>query len=197
MSATCHVQVSNISVTSCRGAPFSLVMSRFDDTVSLYRNQVYTFARYLVRDVGAAEDVTQEAFIRLWRHPRMLRSNKLLPWLLKVTRNLCLDSLRSQRARRRLEAVHLDAVPETADRSPGPEVLACSSEYQRSIVAAIDELREPARSIVVLREVQGFSYQEIADALALNLSNVRVSLHRARRQMRERLKEVVTHAAAS
>ena len=64
-------------------------------------------------------------------------------------------------------------------------------------MAAIAELREPSRSIVVLREVQGFSYQEIADALDLNLSNVRVSLHRARRQMRERLKEVVSHAAAS
>ncbi len=168
-------------------------MSTLDTVITTYRQQICTFARYFVNDASAAEDVTQEVFIRLWRNPGLLDSSKLLPWLMKVTRNVCIDSLRSRKSRNRIEVASLETTFNIVDRAPGPEDLACSSEYQKRIVDAIEELNEPCKSIVILREVQGFSYQEIADTLNMSLSNVRMSLFRGRRYLRESLKEVIHH----
>lgn len=173
--------------------------SSFETAVERHQERVFTFARYLVGNREEAEDVTQEVLIRLWQNPGVLGSDRLGAWLLRVTRNACYDRLRGRRT------AHLRVVADDpgslADRlvasAPDPERSAASAALGRWLRSAIDELGEPSRSIVILREIQGLAYQEIADALELPSSTVRVALHRARRRLRERLhEEASTHAYA-
>lgn len=118
---------------------------------------------------------------------------------MKVTRNACYDRLRRRRSAARVFAndaasVSLD-LAETGE--PGPEAYARASELRTWLGNAVSQLNEPQRSIVILREIQGFSYQEISEALELPLTTVRVSLHRGRRRLRERLREVYDDVSAA
>ena len=163
----------------------------FDAAVQRHQRKVFTFARYLLSNREEAEDVTQEVLVRLWDHLGTVEPDRLGGWLLRVTRNACYDRLRSHRSRRRVLA---DDAPENATegvatRAPDPEMLAGSTELGRRLMEAIGALREPQRSSVILREINGLSYREIADVLGLTEATVRVTLHRGRRALREELKE--------
>jgi RNA polymerase sigma factor (sigma-70 family) len=171
----------------------------FDAAVARHQRKVHTLARYLLSDLEEAEDVTQEVLIRLWRHGAEVAAERVQSWLLRVTRNACYDRLRRRRSASRLFVSDTDhgAVATAMVEAPDPETLAEASEFGRRLCGALARLREPAKSIVILREIQGLSYQQIADTLELPLSTVRVSLHRARRRLREHLREVYDHVAAN
>jgi RNA polymerase sigma-70 factor (ECF subfamily) len=169
----------------------------FEAAVTRHQRTVFTFAAYHLGDRAEAEDVTQEVLLRLWRNPRVLGSSQLRAWLLKVTRNACTDLLRRRTSRARIVLRHPgESPPEAPDSAPGPEDRASAEQLGRRLRSALDSLREPHRSIVVLREIQGLSYREIAAALELPLTTVKVTLHRARRRLREQLREEYDHAAA-
>jgi RNA polymerase sigma-70 factor (ECF subfamily) len=169
----------------------------FDHAVAAHQRKVFTFARYLLSDREEAEDVTQDVLIRLWRHLDRVEPDKVGGWLLRVTRNACYDKLRHRRIRHRssvgaAETPELEAV---ASRAPDPEILAGASQVGAALVAAIGALREPQRSAVILREIQGLSYREIADALEISVSTLRVTLHRGRRSLRSSLQELYEDVA--
>jgi len=175
-----------------------MVASRFEMAVERHQRKVFTFARYFLSDREEAEDVTQEVLLSLWKNRCLLGSDRLGAWLLRVTRNACYDRLR----RRRIVAVasadaDFDAVERVVADGADPEVLARSSEYRLRLLRALGGLRDPQRSVVILREIQGLSYREIADVLELPLATVRVALHRGRRRLRDELREVYYDAAAS
>ncbi len=113
-----------------------------------------------------------------------------------MTRNACFDHLRRRRWQRRLTtAAQGDPPPETASDAPGPEVLAVASELGRRLLEALARLGEPQRSIVILRHVEGLSCRDIGEIVDMTEGSVRVALHRARRRLREQLREVVDGAA--
>jgi len=160
-------------------------MSRiFRQWVADYQDQAWSLARYLLKDAAEAEDVCQEAFVKLWSHQDSIDRDKAKAWLMKVTRNGCLDRLRRRKPSEELEEWHAAA---TSDE---PQYGAEHQELGRWLQQAIDRLGEPYRSLVVLRDVQQNSYEEVADALELSLAQVKVYLHRARKQLREDLAEV-------
>ena len=164
-------------------------MVGFERAVEEHQRSVFTFARYLLGSRQAAEDVTQEALLRMWRHWETLDVDRLGPWLLQVTRNLCYDSLRRLRSRRRW--VVDDTDDEAVDRVPAadrdPEERAHANALRARVVAAMADLREPYRSAVVLREIEGLTYREIAEVLDTPLNSVKVHVHRGRRMLRELL----------
>ena len=150
-----------------------------------YQEQTWSLARFLLRDGAEAEDVVQEAFIRLWQHRDTMPEARVKPWLLRVTRNLCLDRLRMQR-------------PET-EFCAGPDELTGGEEpleqVQRSregqvLHAAVNSLDEPYRSLVIMRDVQQHSYEDVATTLDLSLPQVKTYLHRARMKLRDQLMEL-------
>ena len=159
-------------------------MSReYRQWVAEYQDQAWTLARYILKDASEAEDATQEAFVKLWNNRNAIDKERVKPWLMRVTRNHCLDRLRRRRPEQ--EFVDYQAVEEH-----GPMRGAEQSELGAWLKGAISGLKEPYRTLVVLRDVQQHSYAEVAGVTELSLSQVKVYLHRARKQLREQLAEV-------
>jgi len=170
-------------------------MNALDQAIESHQHQIYATAYCLLRDRAEAEDVTQEVLVRLWRNHARLDPVRLKAWLIRVTRNVCIDVMR--RRKRDDAALHRDAGLQAVaslplDRAPAHSVLELS-ELGSRVAAALDALSEPYRSIVVLREVPGMSYEEVGQALDLPLNTVKVYLHRGRRRLRDALREARTH----
>jgi len=160
-------------------------MSRkYRQWVKEYQDQAWTVARYILKDAEEAEDVTQEAFVKLWNNQDSIDPDRVKAWLMKVTRNGCLDRLR-----RRRNNVEFDESYMTVEAS-GPMQDVSANETREWLKRAIGGLKEPYRSLVVLRDVNQHSYEEVAGMLELNLAQVKTYLHRARKQLREQLSEV-------
>lgn len=163
----------------------------FSTAVACHQRRVFTFASYLLGSRAEAEDVTQEVLLRYWRQQARVPESRTGSWLLRVTRNACIDRVRAARSRMRLVACGCDpAVMESvACTGPGPEMRARGGELRDRLAGALTRLPEPQRSAVVLREVQGLSYQEIAEVLGKPLSTIRVAIHRGRKRLRDELGE--------
>jgi len=171
----------------------------FEAAVAKHQRRIFSFARYFLGNSAEAEDVMQEVLLRFWQNWQDLDSERLEPWLLRVTRNACYDQLRKRRSSSR----HMVADPEgrvsdrAASERPDPEAMAEAGDFRRHLLAALRKLDEPLRSVLILREIQGLKYQEIADILELPLNTVRVYLHRGRRRLRKHLGKVYDHVPAS
>lgn len=170
------------------------MLTAFDDTARAYRRRVYSFARYLLSSREEAEDVTQEVLLRLWRHQDGVEEERLGSWLLRVTRNACYDLLRRRRSEAATNALATslddETVREVASAEPDPQSRAEAADFRRRLLGALGELGEPYKSIIILREVQGLAHREIGEALGIPEVTVRVHLHRGRKRLRERLREV-------
>jgi RNA polymerase sigma-70 factor (ECF subfamily) len=144
---------------------------------------VYRTASALLRDASEAEDVTQEAFVRYWRHGEDVLKPR--EWLLKVARNGCLDRLR--RSGRLVSEADCDAPEERDVRDPAWHFE--QGELSARLRRALETLAEPQRSLVMLFDVQGMNGEECARILGLNVNQVKVYLHRARRRLRAELEK--------
>ncbi len=159
-------------------------------TVHKHRHRLFTLAFYLLHDRGEAEDIVQETLIRLWQQWDALDHKRILGWLITVTRNQCLDRLRLRSSRKTFARVIGDDIVPQEEIGPGR--VHASGELDSALCEALSELGEPQRSLVVLREIQGMGYADIAQALDLSLEQVKVYLFRARRKLREQLADWVT-----
>lgn len=151
---------------------------RFRLAMLRHHRTVYQVCYGLLGDAHEAEDVTQEAFLRYWQLSSEVRGAKA--WLITVARNKCLDRLRSGK---RL----VGAEPEVFERQPDdhdPEWHATHDEVSSQLRQLIDQLPEPQKSLIVLFDVQGMTGAECARILDLNINQVKVYLHRARRRLR-------------
>lgn len=171
------------------------MLDRFRNLVEQHQNRVFTFALYQLRDRGEAEDVTQEVLLRLWNHLDKVEAEKEGAWLVRVTRNACYDLLRGRRSRNRVLSTGGEArLDEARDPGPSPEAGVATWDVGRHLQRALGELEEPYRSIVILREIQELKYEEISEAMEIPLNTVKTYLHRARRKLREKLREVHCYA---
>jgi RNA polymerase sigma-70 factor (ECF subfamily) len=163
----------------------------FRDLAEQHADAVFTYARYSLRQSEDAEDLTQEVLVRLWMHRDSIAPGRTRAWVMQVARNLVIDRSRRERAR---SSVFMAAVPGDirvesvpAPGTPGSETE--RGELRAVLECAVAELDEPYRSIVIMREIQGMSYDEIAQGLSMPLGTIKVYLHRARRRLRERVRE--------
>ena len=157
------------------------------DLVVEHGDAVYRLALSIVRDNALAEDIAQDALVKAWLALPTLRSNtSIRSWVLRITHNTAISTLRTRRA------IVVDP-QELPDQSTQPErsveSRVQSGEVVNDFVAALDELDDLSRSIVVLREVEGLSYDEIADVLAIPLPTVKTRLLRSRRKLGAALRE--------
>jgi len=158
----------------------------YQQALDQHRHRVLSFAHYSLRVREDAEDVTQEVFIKLWQHWQKIDHEKLGAWLMRVAHNSVIDHVRKQRP----QQTNLDHYAEVEDQV-GEEADATQLDqhhFKRQLQNAIKSLEDPFRSIVIMRDIQGMSYEEIQGSLELSASQVKVYLHRARRKLRENSK---------
>ena len=156
-----------------------------DDLVRQHADLAYRVCLRVTGNRDDAADATQRVLVKLWQHAPDIEPDKRRAWTARVARNASLDLLR-RRAVRPTPA-H-EALPERIALEPTPDADAEASDLRRHLDAAVARLDEPYRSIVVLREVEGLPYAEIADALDLPLNTLKVYLHRARKRLRSSLR---------
>ena len=137
-----------------------------------------------------ARDVSQDVLIRLWRHRDPIPEAKVLPWLMRVTRNACIDVLRRRKMVRELTVNGADVEDISHDELTPSERMEQEDE-RRLVEQALDQLSEPYRSIVILRELQHLKYEEISGAMDMPMNTVKVYLHRGRKMLREQLSEMI------
>ena len=157
----------------------------WDEVVRTHGARVYRLAYRLSGDRHDAEDLTQETFVRVFRSLDSYRPGTFEGWLHRITTNLFLDLVR-RRARIRFEALPEDA-ERVPGRTPGPAQVFDDTHLDDDVQLALDALPPEFRAAVVLCDIEGLSYEEVADALGTRLGTVRSRIHRGRRALRETL----------
>lgn len=166
----------------------------FEQIVLQTERAVYNLALSIVKKKEDAEDVTQETYLRLWRAASELKlESSLKLYILRTARNLALDLIRKNSKRNEIDTVILDADGEfeidIADESPDsrPDESYLRKIEKEVVRQSIEELPSAAREIIVLRDIEGLSYTEIAEMLGLTEGTLKSKLFRAR----ERLQKII------
>ncbi|PWL76155.1 MAG: RNA polymerase subunit sigma [Clostridiales bacterium] len=161
----------------------------FETLVLEYEKNVYNIALRMTGNSEDAADMTQEAFIKAYNSLQSFRGDsKFSVWLYRIVSNVCLDFLRSKNRR---PTVSLsvedddgeDAQLDVADESQSPELLLDRKLTRDSVRRGLDSLPPDYRQILLLREIQGLSYDEIAQALSLEVGTVKSRIFRARKRL--------------
>ena len=161
----------------------------FETLVLEYEKNVYNIALRMTGNSEDAADMTQEAFIKAYNSLQSFRGDsKFSVWLYRIVSNVCLDFLRSKNRR---PTVSLsvedddgeDAQLDVADESQSPELLLDRKLTRDSVRRGLDSLPPDYRQILLLREIQGMSYDEIAQALSLEVGTVKSRIFRARKRL--------------
>ena len=162
----------------------------FEELVRAYEKRVYHLALRMCGNEEDAYEVAQEAFLGAWKGLRFFRGeSSFSTWLYRLTSNAAIDFLRRQR-RQGADGPSLDdedSFVEVADPSPSPHQQAETLELRQALVQGLDTLSPEHRQVLLLRELQGLSYEEIAACLELDLGTVKSRIARAREKLRKYL----------
>lgn len=151
------------------------------------KDKMYRFAKRLLNDEEEAKDIVQEAMIRVWNKKDEMHTYKNMEaWCMRVVRNLSLDRLKSKQ----FNNDRLDETYNLSYNGINPEEKTEIDNTMENIHNFIANLPEKQRQIIQLRDIEGFSYQEIGEILQLDANNVKVNLFRARKAVRENLLNV-------
>ncbi|MEP9392153.1 MULTISPECIES: RNA polymerase sigma factor SigE [Gordonia] len=162
-----------------------MFMPSWDELVREHADRVYRLAYRLSGNQHDAEDLTQETFIRVFRSLSNYRPGTFEGWLHRITTNLFLDMVR------RRSKIRMEALPEEYDRvpadTPDPQQVYADAYLDADLQAALDSLSPEFRAAVVLCDIEGLSYEEIAATLGVKLGTVRSRIHRGRQTIRDHL----------
>jgi RNA polymerase sigma-70 factor (ECF subfamily) len=162
----------------------------FEDLVTAHQHRVFAVAYRMLGNRAEAEEATQEVFLRIHRGLARFRGEaKLSTWVYAITSRVCLSRLATREAR----MAKAGEAEEALAGLPSPDSDAAErlerDEMGRALRQAIAELPEERRIVVVLRDLEGLSYEEIAETLGLTLGTVRSRLHRGRMELKGRLEK--------
>jgi RNA polymerase sigma-70 factor (ECF subfamily) len=176
-------------VNRCRGGD----LAAYDQIMQQYEKKVYSLCFRMAGNHDDAADLAQEAFLKAFRAlPSFKGESAFATWLYRIVTNTCLDEKR--RVSKRPFLVSLDKKLETEDGelaltlpgdSPDPLKFTLDGELQREIQALLGKLPSDQRIVVVMRDIDGYSYEEMADTLQLSMGTLKSRLNRARSKLRE------------
>ncbi len=162
----------------------------FETLVIENQKRVYNLALKMVKNEEDALDLSQEAFLKAYRSLSQFRGDSTFSvWMYRLTSNVCIDFLRKKKKQNVISLVYTnkdksDAEMEIADTRFSPEHQLEKSELRRAVAEGLDQLSEEHRQILIMREINGYSYEEIASALFLELGTVKSRIARARLALR-------------
>jgi RNA polymerase sigma-70 factor (ECF subfamily) len=174
----------------------------FEALVARYQDRVYNIALRMVRRAEEAEDVTQETFLKVYKAlPNFGGRSAFYTWIFRIAVNASLSRLRSLGRRRqhevgvplgaRADGESSSAIPEPASKERGPAESVEAADSVQRVQLAVDTLEPDDRAVVVLRDFEGLSYDEIAEAVSSTRAAVKSRLHRARLELATKLKDLL------
>jgi RNA polymerase sigma-70 factor (ECF subfamily) len=167
-------------------------LEAFNQLVRIYEVRIYNLCYRMLGDRDAAADVAQETFITAFAKIGHFRGNFFRAWICRIATNGCYDLLRARKRRPTLSlSAHQDPDEQPfdlPDRGESPDEFAQRRELAAAIQESIEQLPSDQRIVVILSDIQGFTYEEIATVTATNLGTVKSRLSRARSRLREILR---------
>jgi RNA polymerase sigma-70 factor (ECF subfamily) len=167
-------------------------LDAFNRLVLAYQETVFNVAYRILADPSAAEDATQNAFISAYRSLSGYRGGSFRGWLLRIVTNSCYDELRRQKRQPTVSLEPVDDADEEvespswiADSAPSPENTFEQREIENAIMRCLKDLPDDFRSVVVLVDLQGLDYQEVAQAIGKPLGTIKSRVARARLKLRD------------
>ena len=166
-------------------------LQAFNQLVLAYQDQVYGLCLRMLGAQQPAEDVTQEAFISAYRNVRRMRGPSVKSWLLRIASNACIDELRRRQRRPQISIDYRRDSDETEtsfdvpDSTPGPEQLALRQELRSALQLELLELPPDQRLAIVLCDIEGLAYEEVAEAMGTSVGTVKSRISRGRARLRE------------
>ena len=162
----------------------------------LYARKVLNFIYRMINSVEEAEDLTQETFVTVYQKLRSLKDDeKFEPWLFRIARNFVYQKYRSRSpATVSVDAVDEDGQPviQPIDTRKNPDEAFQAEELEQIVQEVIMNLPEKYREVFVLTAIRGYSYQQIAEIVGRSLPSVKTDIHRARLEVRKRVKEYLS-----
>jgi len=167
----------------------------YDELVRVYNASIFHVAYRMLGDSGDASDVVQEIFLKVFRNINGFKGeSSLKTWIFRIAFSEILNRLRWWKRRYRHATVSLDEDQNgnghgyrLSDATPGPEQILQSKEQEQAIQQALKKLSSDHRSIIILRDIEGFSYGEIAEVLGVSIGTVKSRLARARADLKKSL----------
>jgi RNA polymerase sigma-70 factor, ECF subfamily len=175
-------------------------LDAFEELVGRFERPVYALCFRLLGDAEEARDAAQETFLKVYRGLGGFRGEAgLKTWIYRIAVNQAMNQQRWWRRRHRDETISLDITRGQSDTTIGdslpgrgrsPEAQAISSECERQVMSALDEIKQEYRVALILREIEELSYEEIAETLGISIGTVKSRIARGREELRRRVKDL-------
>lgn len=167
----------------------------FEMIIEDYQKKVFNIALRMIGNHDDASELAQEVFIRIYKSIKNFKGeSSLSTWIYRITTNVCLDELRKRKNKNVVsldeDVKHEDGEikRQVEDTGPTPDIIAEKNEIRRVVKEAILSLPEDQRTVIILRDIQGFSYDEIAKIMNCPEGTVKSRINRSRQILRDRLK---------
>ena len=163
----------------------------FEELLITYEKRIYNIAYRMMRNQSDAQDMAQEAIIKAYRNLHTFKGTCMFSsWVYRITVNTCLDEIRKRKKR---NVLFMDAMDGEGagftDKAPLPEQMMESKEEYARILSAINALNEEYKTVIVLRDMQGFSYRDISQIIDCNIGTVKSRINRARNILKTVLRQ--------
>lgn len=183
----------------------------FKSLLRRYQNRIYNAAFRILGNAEEAEDVVQDTCIKVHQNiENFNRNSSFAAWIFRIAHNSCLDILRTKQRKKNMQTIPFDpqadldgadananVVSQAADPSPGPSELLDSREQGAVVAEKLAMLPESQRAVLVLHDVEGFSYEEIATIVGEKIGTVRSRIHYGRQKLRELLEPYYSSCSIS
>jgi RNA polymerase sigma factor (sigma-70 family) len=156
---------------------------RFENQMLPLMPEAYNLARWFMKNEPDARDAVQDAYLKAFRYFESFHGDSGRAWLLRIVRNVCYDALRSRESQLTTVSLDEEAATQVPDPKPGPNVLAIQNATKLRIHEVLETLPLDFKTVIILREFDGFSYKEISEIVGAPVGTVMSRLSRARQQL--------------
>ncbi|MFQ5739444.1 MAG: RNA polymerase sigma factor [Acidobacteriota bacterium] len=156
--------------------------------VRRYQGRVHGIAYHYVGNHEDARDLAQDIFVRLYKNLSLCTdAQRFVPWMIRIARNASIDFLRRQKARSHVRDVPVDEMWDVADERPTPEQASANAARRRILCGALQKLTHLSREVILLKEIQGLSIEEVSILLGAPVGTIKSRSHRARLELAEQV----------
>ncbi len=164
-------------------------IEEYKEKVLPTRDKLYRYAYFLLKNEEDAKDVVQDVLLKIWDDRHKRKFDNIEAWAITLIKNMAMDKLRRKKKNYSKEQDLLTLT----DRAPTPDQRHATNHMYAHLQDQIQQLSEKQQNIFHLREIEGRSYQEISEALDLDISQVKVYLHRARKFLKDKLFKIESY----